>query len=829
MTSRLVSLRVARFASLVLTCVLGACTSDDKPPGPSSRAPGVALLQIENAQVAPGVPVRLRCTADDPDGDRLVYVFDWGQGGTLPQSPEVDSGATSGVDVPISREGTYQARCRAVDTATTVGAWSPQLSFIVGEPPPDGNRRLQVEVVGQGRVTSTPSGVDCPGTCSVRHSAGTRLTLEAVPASGWQLLGTSACTGTGRSCELLLDADKVVTVRFAPALDTALSWQRTGAQLPTSPEWSPDGTLLAAVDGSVSTPGMLRVWDATQGRVKRQTAAVAPARFSSVAWKPGSGAVVAVGLSTGSVAVLDAVTGVTLHEWTVQAGNVRALAWSPDGTRLATATDASKEVHFWNPTTGARAGQTLTAVDKVRRLAWSPDGVRIAMQVGILSRWVEFHVVGTQGPEELLPDAAGFAWSPDGTRFAAGFQGEVKVYSTAGYRVEATHAGAWGLATQVDWSADGRWLGVAGSAARSLFVLDAGTGAVVVDASQVTTDPNAQGYDAFRFHPTKLQFVVVDDLPETLDVFTVDSGEASYSRREVLSHRYTVRAAAWRSSGEVLASSGDEGRVRLWNRAGDSLRTLDGHGGQAVRALAWNTAGTRLFTGGDDGVINAWNADDGTLAQLPIRRETTPALEVYQVAPSPDGVRVASAMGVTTVASHRGVIRVHHVQSGAELFRFPDGSRQVLSVAWTPEGRLVVAYFDKSWDVWDPVTQVLTSVASVADMTSLAVALSPDGTKLAFGGRPGLSLWEVSTGRQLAQTPFAFSPETLAWSEDGRRVAGGGSGGQVFVWDTSVPSLPATVIGFHDNTVSAVSWGPGGNLVATGGRDGALRVWRFTP
>ncbi|MCP3164289.1 WD40 repeat domain-containing protein [Myxococcus qinghaiensis] len=828
MTSRLVSLRAARITSLVLTCVLGACTSDEKPPGPSSRAPGVALLQIENAQVAPGGPVRLRCTADDPDGDRLVYVFDWGQGGTLPQSPEVDSGTTSGVDVPVSREGSYQARCRAVDSAGTAGAWSPQLTFIVGEPPPDGNRGLQVEVVGQGRVTSTPSGVDCPGTCSVRHASGTRLTLEAVPAQGWQLLGTSACEGTVRSCELLLDADKVVTVRFAPVLDTALSWQRTGAQLPASPEWSPDGTLLAAVDGSVSTPGVLRVWDATQGRVKRLTAAVAPARFSSVAWKPGSGAVLAVGLSTGSVAVLDAVTGVTLREWPVQAGNVRALAWSPDGTRLATATDANKEVHFWNPTTGERAGQTLTAVDKVHRLAWSPDGVRIAMQAGTLSRWVEFHAVGTQGPEELLPDAAGFAWSPDGARFAAGFQGEVKVYSTTGYRVEATHAGAWGLAAQVDWSADGRWLGVGGPA-RQLFVLDAGTGAVVVDASQVATGANARGYDALRFHPTKPQFVVVDDLPATLDVFTVDSGAATYSRREVLPHRYTVRAAAWSPTGDVLASSGDEGKVRLWNRAGDSLRTLDGHGGQPVRALAWNLAGTRLTTGGDDGVINVWNAEDGTLAQLPIRREPTPALEVYQVAPSPDGVRVASVMGVTTVASQRGVIRVHHMTNGAELFRFPDGSRQVLSLAWTPEGKLVVAYFGMSWDVWDPVTQAITTLAPVADTSSLAAALSPDGTKLAFGGRPGLALWEVSTGRQLAQTPFAFSPEALAWSADGRRVAGGGLGGQVFVWDTSVPALPATVIGFHDNNVSAVSWGPEGNLVATGGRDGSLRVWRFTP
>ncbi|NTX36877.1 WD40 repeat domain-containing protein [Myxococcus sp. CA033] len=835
MTSRLVSLRIVSLSSLsvglALACVLGACSSKEDPPKPSSRAPGVARIQIEDALVEPGVPVRFRCTAADPDGDSLTYVFDWGAGGTIPQSPEVDSGTMSGVDIPFTQEGTFQARCRAVDSAGNEGAWSPQLTFIIQGVQPDGAWGLQVEVVGQGRVTSTPSGIDCPGTCGVRHPAGTRVTLDVVPASGWQLVGTSACEGTLGRCELLFDADKVFTVRFAPVLDTALSWQRTGARLPTSPEWSPDGTLLAAVDGSVSGDGLLRIWDATSGRVTRLMAPVPPARFTTVAWKPGGGAVVAVGMSTGRVSVLDVAAGRMLNQWPVQAGSVRTLAWSPDGTRLASATDASKEVHFWNPTTGERAGEMLVAVDKVRRLSWSPDGSRLAMlagQGGGFSRWVEFHVVGTQGPEELLTGVAGFAWSPDGTRFLVGLQGEVKVYATDGYRVEATYERAWDLASEVDWSADGRWLGVAG-AARALFVLDAGTGALVVEASQPPLPGTLMGYDAFRFHPTKPQFLVVDDLPPVLDVFTVDSGAGTWSRREVLSHHYTVEAAAWSPTGEVLASSGDEGEVRLWDRVGDPVRTLSGHGGLGVRALAWNTDGTRLFTGGDDGVINVWRADDGTLAQLPIRREPTSSLGLEMVAPSPDGTRVASVLGGTVVASERGVIRIHQVSNGAELFRFPDGSRQVLSLAWTPEGTLVVAYAGMSWDFWDPRTQAITSVAPGVDIAPLAAALSPDGTKLAFGGRPGLSVREVATGKLLAETPFAFSPEALAWSADGRRVAGGGLGGQVFVWDASAPTLPATVIGFHDNNVSAVSWRPDGSLVTTGGRDASLRVWRFTP
>jgi hypothetical protein len=67
---------------------------------------------------------------------------------------------------------------------------------------------------GNGRVTSSPAGVDCGETCSASLLQGSLVTLAADPADGSSFTGWSgACTGTG-DCQLTLDTAKTVTATF---------------------------------------------------------------------------------------------------------------------------------------------------------------------------------------------------------------------------------------------------------------------------------------------------------------------------------------------------------------------------------------------------------------------------------------------------------------------------------------------------------------------------------------------------------------------------------------------------------------------------------------
>lgn len=74
---------------------------------------------------------------------------------------------------------------------------------------------LKVAIDGQGRMTSMPAGIDCPGTCSAAFAQGTVITLHAAPATGWHLDAWSgACTGNA-DCTVTLDAPRQAHALFA--------------------------------------------------------------------------------------------------------------------------------------------------------------------------------------------------------------------------------------------------------------------------------------------------------------------------------------------------------------------------------------------------------------------------------------------------------------------------------------------------------------------------------------------------------------------------------------------------------------------------------------
>mgnify|MGYP001106961386 CR=1 FL=1 len=67
---------------------------------------------------------------------------------------------------------------------------------------------------GSGRVTSSPSGINCGSDCSESYNSGTTVTLTATPDSGSTFAGWSGdCSGTG-SCTLTMNSNKAVVANF---------------------------------------------------------------------------------------------------------------------------------------------------------------------------------------------------------------------------------------------------------------------------------------------------------------------------------------------------------------------------------------------------------------------------------------------------------------------------------------------------------------------------------------------------------------------------------------------------------------------------------------
>ena len=90
-----------------------------------------------------------------------------------------------------------------------------------GNPPASGQTAtltVKTSGAGSGTVTSTPQGINCPGTCSASFTQGGKVTLTATPGGGSTLGAWSgACSGTAASCSLTLSSDQSVAASFVKA------------------------------------------------------------------------------------------------------------------------------------------------------------------------------------------------------------------------------------------------------------------------------------------------------------------------------------------------------------------------------------------------------------------------------------------------------------------------------------------------------------------------------------------------------------------------------------------------------------------------------------
>jgi hypothetical protein len=138
-----------------------------------------------------GIQCGATCSASFPAGSTVV----------LTASPLAGS-AFSGWSGACS--GSSLACSVTVQQATTVTA-----SFALTTP------TLSVQVAGSGRITSTPAGIDCTGSCAAPYPFGTSVTLNAIPSPGNVFAGWSgACSGAG-NCTVSIAGSVTVTAAFS--------------------------------------------------------------------------------------------------------------------------------------------------------------------------------------------------------------------------------------------------------------------------------------------------------------------------------------------------------------------------------------------------------------------------------------------------------------------------------------------------------------------------------------------------------------------------------------------------------------------------------------
>lgn len=268
-----------------------------------------------------------------------------------------------------------------------------------------------------------------------------------------------------------------------------------------------------------------------------------------------------------------------------------------------------------------------------------------------------------------------------------------------------------------------------------------------------------------------------------------------------------VASLAWHPSGTLLAVACADGTVHEMVADGAASSPVLEHAGGAC-AVGYSC----------DGVL-ASAGEDGRVAIGPLPPQPVGAGWIEVLAWSPDGTRLATAVGPRVqVWTAEGALV-------AESDPLPATAE---CVAWSPDGSRLAAGGHGGVTMLDPTARRVGSIEWTGVV--LSVAWSPKGERIACGMQDcAVWIWDVDALEAAPLTGFARKARELAWSADGRwLITGGGAVPSAWGFEGAgvVPVSQLELRG-HERTVVWTGFQPDGELLATAAEDGVVILWRL--
>jgi WD40 repeat protein len=289
------------------------------------------------------------------------------------------------------------------------------------------------------------------------------------------------------------------------------------------------------------------------------------------------------------------------------------------------------------------------------------------------------------------------------------------------------------------------------------------------------------GVKSLAFSPNG-GFLAVGKMDRALIMFDVNQSKR-VSFHEKLEGLDQVTALAFTADGKKLLSGGYRGRIQVWDVAADGSLTEStrfvGHS-KEVTCITISSDGKSVLSGSTEKRARFWSLETGR--------------EQYAFDGFKGAVRATfiSKRGSQGLACDGETLALLDLKTGKSIQSMKLAGYATRAVAIAPDGSRVAVgetYDIRMWDIRSGNEYPKLEGGE----TQWAARFSPNSKYLITGGRQKVNLWEVETSRKLYEfDTFRSYAQVLAYSPDGRHIAAIGAGaGQTL----QVFRLPASTAG----------------------------------
>ncbi|MBW4568813.1 MAG: CHAT domain-containing protein [Tolypothrix carrinoi HA7290-LM1] len=264
--------------------------------------------------------------------------------------------------------------------------------------------------------------------------------------------------------------------------------------------------------------------------------------------------------------------------------------------------------------------------------------------------------------------------------------------------------------------------------------------------------------------------------------------------------------------GQLLATAGDDGTIRLWNLQGQKLEEWKTE--PRTNLLSFSPDRQLLATTGDDVTVRLWNLQGQKLKEW-----NADQFWLARVSFSPDGQQLATAGGT-------GIVRLWDLQ-GQKLKEWRATDKGwIWNICFSPDGhQLATVGFDGYVRLWD-VQTLEGREWKASDDYLRSVSFSPDGQRFATAGDDGIArLWNLQeqTVMELEENDPKIQYSTVNFSPDGQMLATYGGNGTIVFWNLQGQKLEE--LKASQNELKSVSFSPDGRMLAVAGISDTAYLW----